>query len=570
MRYVIYRTVEGRIWMEKGALCASVVVGLLLVTALVPAPGMADPNTDAYFVIGEFRDGAVKEEDSASNDYLWVKVALETNVSGFYNLTADLNYGQKGISTAYNGSFLPIGLHFMEVRFPQRDIYLSRAVGNYIVNLSLRTPNFPRMDTAEGSYQTGFYHYSDFNPDYFAPYTPGSEYSYQDGANLTISNSYMTFVFEKGHATMYCYFTRDESAGRNGRFEVSFVRVLGWQAGPLSFFSPNDTIYSADFVNASWRTTSLENGTHQLYGPYMRFNITYTMDLLDVRIGQPASILEVTFSLYFTGNAHPSKKHLFTIGGTTQVELDITLSLSNTIGGTGLVLEQTVRDTTGNHDYILRDQIGDFRYGGKVGRQVLPLTPRAPDSIPKISLVNRWDGITYGIYSWGTPAVSILGNVTRPINIEASFRPDGKRLRLYQAFHTQGTYISIEGVGFFGLEGTTPPGPAPPPPEPERHDPLLYILGSTLALAIIFLTMRLRSRSFVREEEELERIEELELSGAEEEADRPLSIEEKAIGEEEEWRRKLRENEQAPSKEQESQDGKDGPPEKGGAKEAPP
>ena len=556
--------------MDKAELCASVLVGLLLVSALLPAPAQADQNTDAYFVDSEFRDGAVKEEDSASYDYLWVRVALEANVSGFYNLTADLTYAQKGISTATNGSFFSPGLHFMELRFRNRDIYLSRAVGNYMVNLSLRTPNFPRMDPVERSYQTGFYHYSDFNPDYYGPYPNGSEYSYQDGANLTISNSYMTLIFEKGRATMSFYFTRDEGAGRNGRFEVSFVRVLGWQAGPVSFFSPNDTIYSADFANASWRTTLLENGTHPLYGPYMRFNITYKMDIVDVRLGQPASVLEVTFSLYFTGNAHPSRFHQFTIGGTTQVELDVTMSLSNTIGGTGLVLEQTVRDPTGNHDYVLRDQIGDFKYGGEVRKQVLPLNPRAPDSIPKISFKNKWDGIIYGIYSWGTPAVSMLGNVTRPINIEASFRPEGKSLRLFQAFHTQGTYLSIEGVGFFGLEGTTPPGPPPPSKGPERHDPLLYLLGSALALAIIFLTMRLRSRSFVREEEELERIEDMQLAEAQAEEAPPLSIEERAIGEEEEWRRKFKEKQESPPDGQEAGGGKDGPPRKGGGKEVPP
>jgi hypothetical protein len=198
---------------------------------------------------------------------------------------------------------------------------------------------------------------------------------------------------------------------------------------------------------------------------------------------------------------------------------------------------------------VLRDQISDFKYGREVRKQVLPFNPRAPDSLPKISFVNKWDGITYGIYSWGTPAVSISGNVKRPLNIEVSFRPEGKQLRLYQAFHTQGTYLSIEGVGFFGLEGITPPGPAPPPVGPERHDPWLYVGGSALALAIIFLTMRLRTRSLVREEEELEKIEELELSGAEAEGTQPLSIEDKAIGEEDEWRRKLKEKEEAPPKE---------------------
>jgi hypothetical protein len=556
--------------MKKGALCASVLASLLLLTALLPAGSLADQNTDAYFVNSEFREEAVKEEDSASYDYLLVKVALEVNVSGFYNLTAELTAGQKGISTAYNASFLSLGQHSMELRFRNRDIYLSRASGNYLVNFSLRTPNFPRMDPVESSYQTREYLYTDFNPDLYAKFPDGSQYSYQDGANLTISNNFITLVFEKSRATMTYYFTSDVRAGRNGRFEVSFLRVLGWQAGPVSYFSPNDTIYSADFVNASWRTMLIENGTHHLYGPFMRFNITYTMDLIDVRLMQPASILEVTFSLYMTGNAHPSQNHLFTIGGTTQVEMGISMSLSNTISGTGLVLEQTIGDPTGNHDYLLRDQIGDFKYGGEVRKQVLLLNPRAPDSIPKISFVNKWDGLTYGIYSWGTPAVSRSGNVSRPLNIEVSFRPEGKRLRLYQAFHTQGTYLSIEGVGFFGLEGTTPPGPAPPPPGPEKHDPLLYVLGSALALAIIFLTMRLRTRSLVREEEELEKIEELELTEAEAERTRPLSIEEKAIGEEDEWRRKFKEKEEAPPDKEESQDKKDRPRRPDGVKEVPP
>jgi hypothetical protein len=559
--------------MKKGALCASVLVCLFLLPALLPAGSRAAHNTDAYFVDSEFRERAVKEEDSASNDYLWARVALEVNVSGFYNLTADLTSGQKGISTAYNNSFLSPGLHFIELRFKNRDIYLSRAVGNYIVNLSLLTPNFPRMDPVEKAYQTSFYHYSDFNPDSFAPSPSGSEYSYQDGSNLTVRNNYMVLVFEKSRASITYYFTRDERAGRNGRFEVSFLRVLGWQAGPFSYFSPNDTIYSADFVNARWRTTMLENGTHHLYGPYMRFNITYTMDLFDVRLNQVASVLEVTFSLYFTGNAHPSKDRLLMIPGSTQVELGITMSLSNTISGTGLVLEQTLRDLTGNHDYLLRDQIGDFRYNGKAGKQVLPLTPRAPDSIPKVSFINKWDGLTYGIYSWGTPAASTVGNSSRAINIDVSFRPEGRTLRLFQAFHTQGTYISIDGVGFLGLEGTTPPGRPPPPQEPERHDPFLYLLGSGLALAIIFLTMRLRTRSFVKEEEQIERIEELELSEAETFSSQPVSIEEKAIGEEEEWRRKIKAKEEAPSggtDARKDDDGQEAKPKTSGEDKAPP
>jgi len=556
--------------MDKRVLCASVLVSLLLLAALLPATGRADQNTDAYFVDSEFREEAVKGEDSASIDHLWVRVALEVNVSGFYNLTAELTAGQKGISTASNGSFLQPGLHFMELRFPNRDIYLSRSSGNYIVNFSLRTPNFPLMDPVESSYQTKEYLYTDFNPDLYAKYPEGSEYSYQDGANLTIRNNYLTMVFEKSRARMTYYFTRDERDGHNGRFEVEYDRVLGWQAGPDPFFMPDDTIFSASFVNASWRTTLLDNGTHKLYGPYMRFNITYTMDLVDSRLGQPAAILEVTFSFYFTGNPHPSKDHLFTIGQTTQAEMDITMSLSNTVSGTGLVLEQTIRDPTKNHDYLLADQIGDFRSSEMAGNKVSWLNPRAPDSIPKISFVNKWDRLTYGIYSWGTPAVSIAGNVKRPLNIEVSFRPEGKQLRLYQAYHTQGTYLSIEGVGFFGLVGTTPPGPAPPPPEPEKHDPLLYLLGSALALAIIFLTMRLRTRSLVKEEEDLEKIEELELSGAEAEEAQPLSIEEKAIGEEDAWRRRFKEKEEAPPEGEESQQKKDRPRKSDGVKEVPP
>lgn len=546
--------------MKKGALYALVLACLLLLLTELPAGGRAAQNTDAYFVIDEFSDGAVKGEDSASYDYLWVKVALEVNVSGFYNLAAEMTYNQKGITNAANTSYFAPGLHFITLTFSNREIYTSRAVGNYLVNLTLRTPGFPVQTPAEGSYQTAFYHYSDFNPDYIAPYPPGSEFSYVDGANLTVTNSYMTFVFDKSHATMDFYFTRDERAGGNGRFQVAFLRVLGWQAGPLPYFDPeNNTGYAASFVDASWKTVLLENGTHPLYGPFMRFNITYTMDMMDVRLGQAASSLEVTFSFFFSGNAHPSRNRLTMIPGSTQGEMDVGFRLSNTISGIGLVLEQSLRDLAYDHDFLLRDSLGDLRYTAQNHVPLRPLNPREPDSIPKISFRNRWDGLSYGIYSWETPAVSGYLNGSRSINMDVSYKVQGRYLRLFLAYHTQGPFLTIGGVGYFGLEGTTPPGPQPPVPGPEKHDPWLYVLGSGLALAIIFLTMRLRTRSYVKEEEELERIEALELSEAEAGSGAPpLSIEEKAIGEEEEWRRRFDAKKDAPE-EQVNGPGGDGP-----------
>jgi hypothetical protein len=74
----------------------------------------------------------------------------------------------------------------------------------------------------------------------------------------------------------------------------------------------------------------------------------------------------------------------------------------------------------------------------------------------------------------------------------------------------------------------------------------------------------------VKEEEELEKIEELELSGAEAEEARPLSIEEKAIGEEDEWRRRFKEKEEAPPEGEESKEKRDRPRKPDGVKEVPP
>lgn len=561
--------------MKKGALCASVLACLLLLLTVLPAGSRAAQNTDAYFVIDEFSDGAVKGEDSASYDYLWVRAALEVNVSGFYNLFAEMTYNQKLIANSANTSYFAPGLHFITLTFSNREIYTSRAVGNYQVNLTLRTPGFPVQSPAEGSYQTAVYHYMDFNPDYTAYYPPGSEYNYVDGANLTVTNSNMTFVFDKSHATMDYYFTRDERSGGNGRFQVAFLRVLGWQVGPLPYFDPeNNTQYSASFADASWKMVLLENGTHHLYGPFMKFNITYTMDLMDMRLDQAASSLEVTFSFYFSGNAHPSRDRLTMIPGLTQGELDVGFKLSNTISGIGLVLEQTLRDMASDHDFILRDTLGDLRYTAQSRTPLRPLNPREPDSIPKISFRNRWDGLSYGTYSWETPAVSGYINSSRSISMDVSYKVEGRYLRLFLAYHTQGPYLTIDGAGYFGLDGTTPPGPPPPPPEPEKHDPWLYVLGSGLALSIIFLTMRLRTRSYVKEEEELERIEALELSEAEAGPDaQPLSIEEKAIGEEEEWRRRFNAKKEAPEEGAKgpggNERGEDGPPGRDEDAEAP-
>jgi hypothetical protein len=187
-----------------------------------------------------------------------------------------------------------------------------------------------------------------------------------------------------------------------------------------------------------------------------------------------------------------------------------------------------------------------------------PLTPRDPQSVPKISFLNRWDGFSYGAFSWGTAASSRFDNSSQPITMLTSFTAERGELVLYQAFPAKGAFLSFDGIDLFGLEGTTPPGPAPPPVQPERHDPLLYVLGSFLALAIIFLTIQVRTRSFVREEEEIEALEELELSEAESHREPPLSIEEKAIGEEDAWRRRFDESSAAAAaREQGERDTKD-------------
>ena len=531
--------------MKKGALCASVLTGALLLLALLPggSGSRAAQNDDAYFVNEEISDQAVKGEDSASNDYLQVRVAMEVNTSGFYNLTAELSYQGKGISMLSNSSYLTPGLRYITLRFSNRDIYLSHAVGNYMATLSLRTPGFPAQPVVNGSYTTAFYHYADFNPDSFEPYTSDEEYRYSDNpSNLTIRNEFITFVFDKGSATMTYYFTHDEQAGRHGRFQVAFERVLGYQTGPTGWFNTSDAISTANFSKASWKESLLDNGTHPKYGSFVRFNISYTMDLVESRLQQVVAGVEVTFSFYFTANPHPTRDRLLTVPRSTQAELDISMSLTNTISGSGLVLEQTLRDSTRNHDFLVRDAIGDFRLAQDTERsRVAPLTPRDPQSIPKISFLNRWDGFSYGIFSWNTPASSRFDNSSQQTNILTSFTADRGELVLYQAFPAKGAFLSFDGIDLFGLEGTTPPGPAPPPVRPERHDPLLYVLGSFLALAIIFLTMRVRTRSFVREEEEIEALEELELSEAESDQG-PLSIEEKAIGEEEAWRRRFDES----------------------------
>jgi len=535
--------------MNKGAMCASVLAFLLLLT-LVPFSGQAAGNQDAYFVKESFADQAVKGEESASFDYLEVRVVFYVNVSGpgQYNLTAGLEAGGGEMATCSTAGLYSQGQHSVTLRFRNRDVYNGRAIGRYSVHLTLKTPNFP-LAPVEDYYTTSqSYHYSDFNPDFFAPYPPGSEFLYTDGQDTTtIRNNYMTFIFEKGTASMRYYFTQDQGAGKNGRFSVTFVRVLGYQDRGFGF-NRSLAAHEASLAGGFWKIGALENGTHRAFGPYMRFNIIYSLTMRD-QFGSTAATVNVTLSFYFSGNPRTSSDRLFTIAGSTQAELMIDLELSNTIGDTGLALETILTDSSRNHDFLLRDAIGDFKYNETNPKtKEYKLSPRLPDTIPKITFMNKWDAITYGVFSWPTPARSVFSGSEGNLNTDVTYVPEGRNMRLYLAYPARGNFIGVHHDIYFGLEGTQPPPTKPLPGAGERHDPLLYLLGSFLALAIIYLTMRLRSRSYVEEDEQLERIEELELS---EDEPAPVSIQENVEGEEEEWRRKFeqqKESEDAPGK----------------------
>jgi hypothetical protein len=525
--------------MDRLTLCASLAACLLLLT-LVPGAGRAaSSSTDAYFVMEDFSDRPVKGEESASYDYLEVQAVVHVNVSGFFNLTARLEYSRAEISRTSNNTYLNPGTHTMVLRFRNQDIYSGQAIGNYLVLLALRTPGYP-LDPIEETYQAGFYHFSDFNPNYVAPYPPGSEFSFTDGATLTVQNSYFVFSFDKSRASMSYYFAKDKD-GRNGRFTVSYLRVLGYLDNGDSFFQRSETTHAADIQNGTWRCESVEKGIHRAFGPYLRFNITYTVNMVDLRLGSAVSVLEVTFSFYMTGNPHASADRVLTLAGSTQVELRVTLALSHIIGGSGLVLEQVAEDTTRNHEFLMRDAIAEYRLGEKnVRRAEQKFSPLADESIPKLAFINRWEPVVYGRYTWVTAAQSSFGNLTVPATTDVSYIPEGKQLRLFLAYHIKdpkASFLVINDTLAFGLEGTNPPPPPPVRPGPTPHDPLLYVLGSILALSIIFLTMRLRSRSYVEEEEEIAQIEERELGEPPEEP-APRSIEEKAIGEEDEARRR--------------------------------
>jgi hypothetical protein len=535
--------------MRTGLLSASVVSCLLLLTLVPTVCRAADSNTDAYFVKDDFSDRAVKGEDSAKFDYLEVKAVVYVNVSGFYNLSASLEFQQTEIARTSNNTFLNPGTHAIFLHLRNREIYSSQAVGNFIVNLSLSTPNF-RLTPIQDTYLTGFYHYADFNPDYFAPYPPGSEFGYTDGDFLTISNSNITFIFDKKHASMTYYFTRDKKEGKNGRFTVTYLRVLAYHDSGNSFFQKNDITAEAVLENGTWKNDIVEKGIHRAYGPYLRFNITYDVDMIDI-FNVKVSTLEVTFSFYFTGNPHTSVDKALTVAGATQAELDLCMTLSNTITSSGLVLEQVVQDTTRNHDIQLQDWIGTFRLKHDDKRLTESrLSPFTTEEVPKLSFINRWEPVIYARYNWVTAARSQFGNASSPVTTDVSYIPQGNQLRLFLAYHVRDStakFLSIQGTLEFGLEGTTPPPDRPVPPPPPRHDPLLYLLGSFLALAIILLTMRLRTRSYIEEDEAIEKIEAQELAkGEEEHPEAPFSIEEKAIGEEEEWRTRWEKREGEP------------------------
>ncbi|MGQ9582982.1 MAG: hypothetical protein ACUVV6_05645, partial [Thermoplasmatota archaeon] len=492
----------------------------------------------------EFADRAVQGEESASLDYLEVRVVFHVNVTGFYNLTARLTYEQVVISAASNTSYRTPGRCAVLLVFGNRDIYNSRRSGHYTVQLMLRTPGFPAVAPIEETYNTSVAYYWDmFNPNYKKPWPVGSEFEFADGPVLTVQNSYITFTFDKAAASMSYYYTRDligDRGGRNGRFTVTFVRVLGYQDVEGFMFQRGEATHEAPLANATWRVERLENGTHPAFGPYMKFNITYTVPMRDLRAGAVAAALNVTFSFYFTGNPHHTTTPLISIPGATYGELILRLELSRAIGGTGLVVEQVLEDSTRNHDFLLRDYFGINRYtAGDVGARELKFNPWDSETIAKMEFVNRWNGQTYASYTWAT---AVEGGAEAPDQrwtTDVSYIPEGGHLRLYLAYRARaGEFLVFRSGLAFGLSGSTPPPPRPPPQPGEYHDPILYVLGSGLALAIIFLTMRLRTRAYVEEESEIARIEELELAGELEEGGPPLSIEERIEGEEEEWRRR--------------------------------
>ncbi|MBM4248865.1 MAG: hypothetical protein FJ149_05435 [Euryarchaeota archaeon] len=532
--------------MDKGLLCASL-TALLLLLALMPGAGRAaEANSDAFFVLDEFSDQPVKLEGSASYDYLEVKAVLHVNVTGFYNLTARLEYARAEFARLSNTSYLNPGTHAILLRFRNGDIHAGQAAGNYIMRLSLVTPNFP-LDPIEGSYETRYYHFSDFNPSYIAPYPPGSVISFTDGPVLHAWNSFMNLTFDKDTASLSYHYTQNRD-GRNGRFTVTFLRVLGYLDSGDSFFQRSEVTHEAALANGTWRPEPVETGIHPAYGPFLRFNITYYLDLVDLRLGSTASELEVTFSFHMTGNPHTSADRALVVAGSSQVELQLSMRLSHIIGGSGLVLEQLVGDSAGNHEILLRDQINEFRIRQDDFRDTEQrLNPLDDESIPKLAFINRWEPVLYGRYTWVTAARAMFQNVSVPATTDVSYIPEGAALRLFLAYHIRdpkASFLTINDTFVFGLEGDKPPPPRPVRPGPAPHDPLLYILGAMLALAIIFASMRYRTRSYIEEERELERIEERELS--EEEGEPPSSIEERAFGEEEEARRRWERREKAP------------------------
>lgn len=541
--------------MNKGLLCASL-AALLLLLALLPGAGSAaKANPDAFFVLEEFSDRPVKLEGSASYDYLEVKAVLRANVSGFYNLTARLEYARVELARISNNTYLNPGTHTIPLRFRNQDVYAGQAVGNYMVRLSLATPNFP-LDPIEDSYQAGFYHFSDFNPDYQAPYPPGSEILYTDGSRLSAWNSFINFSFDKDRASLSFHFTQNRD-GSNGRFTVTYLRVLGYLDNGDSFFQRSEITHEAALANATWKSEPVESGIHPAYGPYLRFNITYTLDLVDMRLGSAVSELDVTFSFHLTGNPHASADRVLVVAGSTQLEMQLSLRLSHIIGGSGLVLEQLVEDTTRNHDLLLRDQINEFRFRqDDIRRSEQKLNPLLDESVAKLAFINRWEPVVYGRYTWVTEARTRFQNVSVPATTDVSYIPEGTALRLFLAYHIKdpkASFLTVNDTFALGIEGANPPPPKPVEPGPPPHDPMLYILGAILALAIIFASMRYRTRSYIEEEREIERIEERELY--EEEPVPPASIEEKAIGEEEEarrrWERKQADGEKPPGEKDE-------------------
>lgn len=466
-------------------------------------------NADAYYMLEEINDYPVKSVKSPKYEYLIVSVAIYVNTSGDYDLRGELEMGGIYIGMATNRTYLNDGKQRIDLYFSNKDIYSSRQSGQYTVKLSLMTPNFP-LESIDAIYKTkNFYTYDDFNPNYVPPSIPRYIVKYsEEHDTLFLENNVLSVKMDKKKAEISYYYTTDE--GKNALYTISLMSIIGYKDNGNMFYEKGEGVFHGTFENATWYTKSVKNGTDPMFGDYFKYILCYQLGIHSISTGMHVADASVNITFMISSYERSSALDFMDIPGGVAIEMNIEISLST--GGlavSGMVLEISVEDKTRNHEFLLRDEMGDLRFTEKDVRDVeYKFRPRMNERYPKLNFINKWDDRLYSYLSWSDPCGITLGNITKKDGIGVSYVPKGKYMMLYFTYPTGDRFDKTEHVLVMGLHGETPPPEHKPPGiEKERHDPILYLLGSFMAVSIIFLTMRIRSKSYYEEEYELEMID---------------------------------------------------------------